>query len=456
MSNKPWGGRFQEATDAAVEAFTASVHYDRRLALYDIAGSVAHATMLGKVGLLTADETATLVRGLEQVREEVETGRFEWRADLEDVHMNVEHRLTVLVGEVGGKLHTARSRNDQVALDLRLYLRDAIDRLRAGAADLQRGLGEVAARHVDAVMPGYTHLQRAQPVLFAHHLLAYHEMLERDRGRLADARRRINVLPLGAGALAGTPLPIDRHEVARLLGFDGVSANSLDTVADRDGPLEVLAALAILQVHLSRLAEELVLWSSSEFGFVELADAFATGSSMMPQKKNPDVAELVRGKTGRVVGALVALLTLVKGLPLSYNRDLQEDKEPLFDAVDTVEACLRVLPPLLRTMTVHEERMRAATEGGFLTATDAADYLVLKGVPFRRSHEVVGRLVAEAIRRGVELDDLPLEAFRSAAPEFGPDVYEALDVERSVAARRSHGGTAPDLVRARLRELGYL
>ncbi len=456
MTFKPWGGRFQEATDAAVEAFTASVHYDRRLALYDIAGSIAHATMLGKVGLLTADEMATLVRGLEQVREEVETGRFEWRADLEDVHMNVEHRLTVFVGEVGGKLHTARSRNDQVALDLRLYLRDAIDRLRAGAADLQRAFGEVAARHVDAVMPGYTHLQRAQPVLFAHHLLAYHEMLDRDRGRLADARRRINVLPLGAGALAGTPLPIDRHEVARLLGFDGVSANSLDTVADRDGPLEVLAALAILQVHLSRLAEELVLWSSSEFGFVELADAFATGSSMMPQKKNPDVAELVRGKTGRVVGALVALLTLVKGLPLSYNRDLQEDKEPLFDAVDTVEACLRVLPPLLRTMTVHEEQMRAATEGGFLTATDAADYLALKGVPFRRAHEVVGRLVAEAIRRGVELDDLPLEAFRSAAPEFGPDVYEVLDVERSVAARRSHGGTAPDLVRARLRELGYL
>ncbi len=456
MTFKPWGGRFRDATDAAVEAFTASVHYDRRLALYDIAGSIAHATMLGKVGLLTADEAATLVRGLDQVREEVEAGRFEWRADLEDVHMNIERRLTVLVGEVGGKLHTARSRNDQVALDLRLYLRDAIDRLRTGAADLQRALGEVAARHVDAVMPGYTHLQRAQPVLFAHHLLAYHEMLERDRGRLADARRRINVLPLGAGALAGSPLPIDPHEVARLLGFDGVGANSLDTVADRDGPLEVLAALAILQVHLSRLAEELVVWSSSEFGFIELADAFATGSSMMPQKKNPDVAELVRGKTGRVVGALVALLTLVKGLPLSYNRDLQEDKEPLFDAVDTVEACLRVLPPLLRTMTVHEERMRAATEGGFLTATDAADYLVLKGVPFRRAHGIVGGLVAEAIRRGEELRDLPLEAFRSAAPEFGPDVYEVLDIERSVAARRSHGGTAHDLVRARLRELGYL
>ena len=456
MTFKPWGGRFRDATDAAVEAFTASVHYDRRLALYDIAGSIAHATMLGKVGLLTGDEAATLVRGLEQVREEVEAGRFEWRADLEDVHMNIEHRLTVLVGEVGGKLHTARSRNDQVALDLRLYLRDAIDRLRAGAAELQRALGEVAARHVDAVMPGYTHLQRAQPVLFAHHLLAYHEMLERDRGRLADARRRINLLPLGAGALAGSPLPIDPNEVARLLGFDGVGANSLDTVADRDGPLEVLAALAILQVHLSRLAEELVVWSSSEFRFIELADAFATGSSMMPQKKNPDVAELVRGKTGRTVGALVALLTLVKGLPLSYNRDLQEDKEPLFDAVDTALACLGVLPPLLRTMTVHEEQMRVATEGGFLTATDAADYLVLKGVPFRRAHEIVGGLVAEAIRRGEELRDLPLEAFQSAAPEFGPDVYGVLEVERSVAARRSPGGTAHALVRARLRELGYL
>ncbi len=456
MSDKPWGGRFREATDAAVEAFTASVHFGRRFALYDIAGSIAHATMLGKVGLLTPEEAATIVRGLEQVREEIESGRFEWRADLEDVHMNIERRLVALVGEVGGKLHTARSRNDQVALDLRLYLRDAIDRLREAAAELQRALGEVATRHVDVVMPGYTHLQRAQPVLFAHHLLAYHEMLERDRARLADARRRINVLPLGAAALAGTPLPIDRHEVARLLGFDGVSENSLDTVADRDGALEVLAALAILQVHLSRLAEELVLWSSSEFGFVELSDAFATGSSIMPQKKNPDVAELVRGRTGRVVGSLVALLTVVKGLPLSYNRDLQEDKEPLFDAIDTVLACLGVLPPLLRTMTVRAEAMRRATEGGFLTATDAADYLVLKGVPFRRAHEIVGRLVAEAIRRGVELRELPLEVFREAAPQFGPDVYEALSVERSVASRRSYGGTAPELVRARLRQLGYL
>ncbi|HEX7126349.1 MAG TPA: argininosuccinate lyase, partial [Thermodesulfobacteriota bacterium] len=335
MSDKPWGGRFEAGTDRLVEAFTASVHYDRRLALYDIEGSIAHATMLGAVGLLGAAEAETIVRGLEQIRAEVEAGRFDWRADLEDVHMNIERRLVALVGEVGGKLHTARSRNDQVALDLRLYMRDAVDRLREAAAGLQRALGEVAAKHVDAVMPGYTHLQRAQPVLFAHHLLAYHEMLERDRGRLADARRRINVLPLGAGALAGTPLPIDRHMVARLLGFDGVAENSLDAVADRDGHLELLSALAICQVHLSRLAEELVLWTSSEFGFVELSDAFATGSSIMPQKKNPDVAELIRGKAGRVVGDLVSLLAVVKGLPLAYNRDLQEDKEPLFDAVDT-------------------------------------------------------------------------------------------------------------------------
>ncbi len=456
MSHKPWGGRFAEGMDALVEAFTASVHYDRRLAPYDIQGSIAHATMLGAVGLVTAAEAEAIVRGLEQIRAEVAAGRFEWKRDLEDVHMNIERRLAALVGDAGGKLHTARSRNDQVALDLRLYMRDVIDRLREAAAGLQRALGEVAAQHVDAVMPGYTHLQRAQPVLFAHHLLAYHEMLERDRERLADARRRINVLPLGVGALGGTPLPIDRHLVARLLGFDGVTENSLDSVADRDGALELLSALAICQVHLSRLAEELVLWTSSEFGFVELSDAFSTGSSIMPQKKNPDVAELIRGKTGRVVGDLMSLLTVVKGLPLAYNRDLQEDKEPLFDAVDTVEASLRVLPPLLRSMRVKSDAMRAATKGGFLTATDAADYLVLRGIPFRKAHEVVGKLVAEAIRRGGGLEDLPLEVFRAAAPEFGEDVYQALEVDRSVAGRRSYGGTAHETVRARLRQLGYL
>ncbi|HWP34056.1 MAG TPA: argininosuccinate lyase [Thermodesulfobacteriota bacterium] len=453
---KPWGGRFREATDPRVEAFTASVRFDRRLAPYDIAGSIAHARMLARVGLLTVEEAGAIVEGLERIRAEIDAGSFPWRPELEDVHMNIEARLVELVGPVGGKLHTGRSRNDQVALDLALYLRDAIDRLDEGAAALQRALGELAARHLDVVMPGYTHLQRAQPVLLAHHLLAYHEMLARDRQRLAAARTRINVLPLGAGALAGTPLPIDRHEVARLLGFDRVAENSLDAVADRDGALELLAALAILQVHLSRLAEELVLWSSAEFGFVELPDAFATGSSLMPQKKNPDVAELVRGKTGRVVGALVALLTTLKGLPLAYNRDLQEDKEPLFDAVDTVLACLGVLPPLLRGLKVRAEAMRAAAGRGFLTATDAADYLVLKGVPFRRAHEIVGGLVAEAVRRGVELHELPLETFRAAAPEFGPDIYDALAVERAVASRRSYGGTAPDRVRARLRELGYL
>jgi argininosuccinate lyase len=442
--------------DARVAAFTASVGFDRRLAPYDIQGSIAHATMLGHVGLLTLDEAATIVRGLEKIRDEVERGAFEWKPELEDVHMNIERRLVALVGEVGGKLHTARSRNDQVALDVSLYLRDAIDRLRETAADLQRALGEVAARHVDTVLPGYTHLQRGQPVLLAHHLLAYHEMLERDRGRLGDARVRVNVLPLGAGALAGTPLPIDRRFVARMLGFEGVSENSLDTVADRDGALEVLSALAILQVHLSRLADELVLWTSAEFGFVELSDAFTTGSSLMPQKKNPDVAELVRGKAGRVVGDLVALLTVVKGLPLSYNRDFQEDKERVFDAVDTVAACLEVLPPMLRTMTVRAEAMRAATAGGFMTATDAADYLVRKGVPFRTAHEAVGRLVAEAIRRGGELADLPIDVFRGAAPQFEPDIYEALSVDRSVASRLSHGGTGHEVVRARLRQLGYL
>jgi argininosuccinate lyase len=456
MSGKAWGGRFEQAADRLAEAFTASVGFDRRFAPYDVEGSIAHATMLGRVGLLTPEEAAAIVRGLERIREEVASGRFDWRADLEDVHTNIERRLTDLIGEVGGKLHTARSRNDQVALDLRLYLRDVIDRVGAAAAGLQRAIGEVAARHVDVVMPGYTHLQRAQPILFAHHLLAYHEMLERDRARLADARRRVNVLPLGAGALAGTPLPIDRRMVAGMLGFEGVSENSLDAVGDRDAPLEVLSALAILQVHLSRLAGEVVLWASAEFGFVELSDAFSTGSSIMPQKKNPDVAELVRGKTGRVVGALVALLTVVKGLPLAYNSDLQEDKEPLFDAVDTVEACLAVLSPMLRTMVVKAGAMRAATADGFLTATDAADYLVLKGIAFRKAHEVVGRLVVEAIRRGCALKDLPLDVFQKAAPEFGPDVYEALSVDRSVASRRSQGGTAPEVVKARLKALGYL
>jgi len=449
---KPWGGRFEVETHAQVEAFTASIHFDRRLAPYDIAGSIAHARMLGKCGILGKGEVDAIVNGLGEIRQEIERGEFRIEAALEDIHMHVEQRLRDKIGEVAGKLHTARSRNDQVALDLRLYLREAIQQIREKIRNLQQELVAKAEVHLGTIMPGYTHLQRAQPVLLAHHLLAYFEMFQRDRHRFADCLGRVNVLPLGAGALAGTTLAIDRAYVAKLLGFPKIAANSEDAVADRDFAVEFLACCAILAMHISRLAEEVVLWASAEFGFIELPDAFATGSSMMPQKKNPDVAELARGKTGRVYGALFSLLTMLKGLPLTYNRDLQEDKEPVFDATDTIRQTLDVLPPMLKAIKFRPERMRAAAADGFLNATDLAEYLVTKGVPFREAHEIVGRLVRECVESGQRLEDVPLPRLRHHCRHFEQDVFKHISLEACVERRRSAGGTSSRLVGEAIRQ----
>ena len=428
----------------------ASVGFDQRLYREDIDGSVAHATMLEAQGVISADDARAIREGLEAVRAEIEAGELEWREDLEDVHMNVEHRLTERIGAAGGRLHTARSRNDQVATDLRLWLMRAIDALVPQLDTLQGALLTVAERDGRAVLPGYTHLQRAQPVLLAHHLLAYVEMLERDRGRLADCRARTAECPLGAAALAGTPFPIDREATAAALGFSRPMANSLDAVADRDFAVEFTSAAALAMVHLSRLSEELVVWSSQEFAFVELGDAFATGSSIMPQKKNPDIPELVRGKTGRVFGDLVALLTQLKGLPLAYNKDLQEDKEALFDAVDTLSDCVAAMARLLPACRFDPERMRAACDAGFVTATDVADYLATRGVPFRDAHHVVGRLVGWCIAERRTLPSLTLAEFQTFSDAFEADIVEAVTVEASVAARTSQGGTSPDRVREAL------
>ena len=445
---KPWAGRFTAPTDAFVEAFTASVGFDRRLYRQDIAGSIAHARMLAENGVLTADERDTIVAGLERVREEIEAGQFPWSVSLEDVHMNVEARLTEQVGDVGKKLHTGRSRNDQVATDIRLYLREEIDAIAAELQRLQGALVDLAEREADAIMPGFTHLQTAQPVTFGHHMLAWFEMLERDRDRLADCRRRMNVLPLGAAALAGTTYPIDREYTARELGFDGVAENSLDAVSDRDFAIEFCGWASLLLTHLSRFSEELVLWSSAQFGFIDLGDAFCTGSSIMPQKKNPDVPELVRGKTGRVHGHLMALLTLMKAQPLAYNKDNQEDKEPLFDTADTVRGCLKVYADMMAQVTIDRDAMREAARKGFATATDLADYLVRKGVAFRDAHEVVGRAVRAALDSGRDLDALELSELQGFSDAIGEDVYEVLTLEGSVAARDHIGGTAPKQVRA--------
>jgi argininosuccinate lyase len=440
---KPWGGRFTEATNELVEEFTASIPYDWRLYPYDIAGSTAHAAMLAKTGIITKKESARIIRGLEDILREIASDEFSFSIELEDIHMNIEHRLMEKIGPVGGKLHTARSRNDQVALDVRMYLRDEITGIHDLLGRLQDVIVSLAGRHRDVVLPGYTHLQRAQPVLLGHHLLAYYEMFERDRGRLKDCFRRVNVLPLGAGALAGTVLPIDRNYVAKQLGFSSVCENSMDAVSDRDFAIEFVSACAQIMMHLSRLSEELVIWSSSEFGFITISDAFTTGSSIMPQKKNPDVAELTRGKTGRVYGSLVALLTLMKGLPLAYNRDMQEDKEPLFDAADTTTRSLSVFSEMLQGITVHREAMRKAAEDGFITATDLADYLVKKNMPFRRAHELVGRAVLRAAELGCGLVDMPLAEYKKLAPQITEDVYSAISVEASVGRRSSVGGTAP-------------
>lgn len=445
---KPWGGRFSEGTDAFVEAFTASVGFDQRLYRQDIAGSIAHARMLARIGVLTEAECTQIVTGLEDIRAEIEAGRFEWSVALEDVHMNIEARLVARIGEAGKKLHTGRSRNDQVATDIRLYLREAIDALTAELDRLQAGLLDLAEREAETVMPGFTHLQVAQPVTFGHHMMAWHAMLVRDRERLADCRRRVNVLPLGSAALAGTVYPLDRHFVAEQLGFDAVSENSLDAVSDRDFAIEFTAAASLILMHLSRCSEELVLWSSAQFDFIALPDRFCTGSSIMPQKKNPDVPELVRGKTGRVYGHLMALLTLMKAQPLAYNKDNQEDKEPLFDTIDTLAGCLRAFADMVPAIVVKRDNCRESARQGFATATDLADYLVRKGVAFRDAHEIVGKAVALGVREGRDLSALNLAQLQSFSPLIGADVYEVLTLEGSVAARRVHGGTAPEQVRA--------
>jgi argininosuccinate lyase len=450
MARKPWGGRFEDETDQAVEEFTTSLSFDRRLYRQDLAGSMAHASMLAAQGILSREEGEQIVQGLTEIKREIESGEFVFDPAQEDIHMAIEARLIAKVGEVGRKLHTARSRNDQVALDVRLYLAPEVESLIAALGDLRRAGLKLAHRNRDVIMPGYTHLQRAQPVLFAHHLLAYDEMWRRDVMRLTESLARIKVSPLGAAALAGTTFPLDPKMVATQLGFPEVFRNSLDAVSDRDFIVEFLAHAALVMVHLSRLAEELILWSASEFGFVVLPDAYATGSSIMPQKKNPDVPELIRGKTGRVAGHLTGLLMTLKGLPLAYNRDLQEDKEPLFDTVDTVQASVRLMAGLLENLELRPERLEAALKGGFLTATDMADYLVTRGVPFRTAHEQVGGTVRYAETQGKELWDLTLEEIKEFAPLAEADIFEWLKIENSVARRRSPGGTAPERVREAL------
>ncbi len=454
--DKPWTGRFTAPTDAFVEAFTASVSFDQRLYQYDIMGSIAHAQMLAHVGILTTDECQQIVNGLQTIQQEIEQGCFVWSIALEDVHMNIETRLTQLIGPIGKKLHTGRSRNDQVATDIRLYLRSEIDLIQAELTRFIKALLDVAAQEKATIMPGFTHLQNAQPVTFGHHLLAWCEMLLRDKARFHDCRQRVNSLPLGAAALAGTSYPIDRHYTANLLQFDTIASNSLDAVSDRDFAIEFTSCAAILMLHLSRFSEELVLWSSSQFGFIELSDAFCTGSSIMPQKKNPDVPELVRGKTGRVYGHLFSLLTLMKSQPLAYNKDNQEDKEPLFDTVDTLKGCLRVYADMIPAIQVRRENMIAAAQRGFTTATDLADYLVRKGVAFRDAHEIVGKTVRYCIEHECDLANLDLVVFQQFSPLIDNDIYPLLTLEGSVAARNHIGGTAPIQVDAAIQRLQAL
>lgn len=447
-TEKPWGGRFSEPTDAFVEGFTASVLFDKRLYHHDIEGSIAHATMLAKVGVLTEIERDAIVQGLKEIRAEIERGEFQWSVQLEDVHMNIESALTARIGITGKKLHTGRSRNDQVATDVRLYLRDEIDTIAAELTRLQSGLIDLAAANNDTIMPGFTHLQTAQPVTFGHHLLAWNEMLQRDYERLMDTRKRVNIMPLGAAALAGTTYPIDRIQTAELLGFDRPSENSLDSVSDRDFAIEFCSFASLLLMHMSRMSEELVLWTSSQFNFINLPDRFCTGSSIMPQKKNPDVPELVRGKSGRVYGHLMSLLTLMKSQPLAYNKDNQEDKEPLFDTLDTVKGCLRAFADMVPALEPRKDVMREAARRGFATATDLADYLVRKGVPFRDAHEVVGKSVAFGVAENRDLAEMSLEELQQFSSVISADVFEVLTLEGSVAARDHLGGTAPAQVAA--------
>ena len=451
---KLWGGRFQKKTSAAVDDFHSSISFDCRLYRYDIEGSMAHAEMLGRAGIISSGEAGDIVAGLREVLNDIESGRADFSVEAEDIHMNIEQLLTAKIGAVAKKLHTARSRNDQVALDIRMFLRDEIDQTVGLIDGLRETLVEMAERHLYAIMPGYTHLQRAQPVTLAHHLMAYFQMFGRDRERLADCRRRVNVMPLGAGALAGTTFPLDPGFVARRLGFEGEAGNSLDAVSDRDFAVEFAAAASLIMVHLSRFCEEIILWSSSEFSFIELDDEFSTGSSMMPQKKNPDVAELIRGKAGRVFGDLAALLTMLKGLPLAYNKDMQEDKEALFDALDTVKRCLSIFRPMLATIRVREENMLQAARGGFTNATDLADYLVRKGLPFREAHEAVGKAVFYCIGEGKSLDQVALEEFRKFSPLVEEDVYVSISISRCVEARKVLAGPSPDSVREAIKGSG--
>ncbi|EGY53019.1 argininosuccinate lyase [Neisseria shayeganii] len=443
-----WSGRFNEPVAELVKQYTGSIDFDCRLAPWDIQGSLAHAQMLCEAGVLSADDLAAIRQGMAEILADIEAGRLEWSLDLEDVHMNIERRLTDKIGDAGKRLHTGRSRNDQVATDIRLWLRDEISRIRSLIQALQSALLDLAEAHAEVVMPGFTHLQVAQPVSFGHHMLAYVEMLGRDDERMADCRRRVNRMPLGAAALAGTTFPIQRETTARLLGFEGICQNSLDAVSDRDFAIEFTAAASLLMIHLSRLSEELILWMSPRFGFIDIADRFCTGSSIMPQKKNPDVPELVRGKSGRVIGHLMGLITLMKSQPLAYNKDNQEDKEPLFDTVDTLVDTLRIYADMMRGVTVKPDNMRAAVLQGFATATDLADYLVKKGLPFRDSHEVVALAVRHADGQGVDLSDLPLAVLQGFSGLIGEDVYQVLTPEGSLNARNHLGGTAPEQVRA--------
>ncbi len=442
MSEKLWGGRFSKTTDEMINEFQASIGFDRRMYREDIAGSLAHAAMLAKVGILSEEDCAAIEKGLKDILAQIEHGDFDFSVALEDIHMNIEKRLTDAIGDAGSRLHTARSRNDQVALDTHLFVRHAVVDVMAHIRALQQALTESAAQHRDVIMPGYTHLQRAQPILFSHHLMAYFGMLARDFERFQGVYARTDIMPLGAGALAGTTLPIDRQFVAQRLHFERIYTNSLDAVSDRDYILEFLSAASILMVHLSRLSEEIILWCSREFSFVELDDAHCTGSSMMPQKKNPDVSELVRGKTGRVVGHLMAMLMAVKGLPLAYNKDLQEDKEGLFDAIDTVKFSLAVYAQLIRGMKLREDVMRHAVEADYSNATDLADYLVRKGLPFRKAHAVAGQAVAQCIARGIYLAELPIADYQQLSPLFAEDIYDAISPETCVSCRNSYGGTS--------------
>ncbi|MCG6818705.1 argininosuccinate lyase [Moraxella catarrhalis] len=446
QTSSMWGGRFSEATDSFVAEFTASVNFDKRMARQDIQGSIAHATMLGMCGIITQDESCQIINGLTQIQAEIDDGKFQWSVVLEDVHMNIESRLTTLIGDVGKKLHTGRSRNDQVATDIRLWLRDETDNILVLLAKLQSGLLDLAANHTKTIMPGFTHLQTAQPVSFGHHVMAWFEMLVRDSERFVDTRHRINQMPLGSAALAGTTYPIDRTITARLLGFEGICQNSLDAVSDRDFAIEFTANASVLMMHLSRMSEELILWMSAQFGFIHIPDRFCTGSSIMPQKKNPDVPELVRGKAARVFGQLTTLLTLMKNQPLAYNKDNQEDKEPLFDCVDTLTGSLLAFADMLPNIIPNVDNMRAATMKGYATATDLADYLVKKGLPFRDAHEVVGKAVGLGVSKGVDLSELSLDELQSFSPLIECDVFDCLTLEGSLTARNHIGGTAPNQV----------